>query len=329
MTGNVISTRVRLARNFHGVRFPVKMSDVDAESIIKTVKSALGNGYEVYYVARTSEANAGALMERHLISPELLRSRRGAAITDGESVSVMACEEDHVRIQAIVPGFDPVAAYDTAKAIDDKIGKVAEYAFSDRLGYLTACPTNLGCGMRLSAMCFLPAINKSGKMEEAVAILSETGITVRGEKGEGSKGAGYAFQISNRRSLGVNEKEIIASVSDAVKVLWNMEADERKRLLANRCNRIKDDVFRALGTLENAYMMPHEELIALCGEIKFGIDCGFLRGMTTTEIDELCARFQPYNLMLEKGRPMDKEERAIVRAALLPGALKNLNEVRQ
>lgn len=329
MNDNVISTRVRLARNFHGVRFPAKMSDVDADGIIKTVKSALGNGYEIYYAARTSEADAGALMERHLISPELLRSRRGAAITDGESVSVMACEEDHIRIQAIVGGFDPAGAYDMAKAIDDKIRKKAEYAYSDRLGYLTACPSNLGCGMRLSVMSFLPALNKSGKMEEAVAILSETGITVRGEKGEGSRGAGYAFQISNRRSLGVNEKEIIASVSDAAKLLWNMEAEERKRLLSTRRNALKDEVFRALGTLDHAYMISHEELTALCGEVKFGIDCGFLRGMTTTEIDELCARFQPYNLMLEKGRPMNKEERALVRAALISSALTKLNEVRQ
>lgn len=328
MTDNVISTRVRLARNRHGVRFPAKMSDVDADGIIKAVKSALGNGYEIYYAARTSEADAGALMERHLISPELLRSRRGAAITDGESVSVMACEEDHVRIQAIVQGFDPVGAYDMAKAIDDKIGRNMEYAFSDRLGYLTACPSNLGCGMRLSVMCFLPALNKSGKMEEAVAILSETGITVRGEKGEGSKGAGYAFQISNRRSLGVNEKEIIASVSDAANILERMESEERKRLLATKKDNLKDGVFRALGTLRHAFVMSHEELTSLCGEIKFGIDCGFLRGMTTTEVDELCARLQPYNMMLERRRKMGEEERVRERAARLPSALTNLYEVR-
>lgn len=328
MNDAFISTRVRLARNRRGVRFPSKISEREARELVEAVKDALGDGYVVYDAASASETEAGALMERHLVSRELLSSRRGAAITDGETVSVMVCEEDHFRIQSILRGFDPTGAYEAARVLDEKISKRVEYAFSERLGYLTACPTNLGCGMRLSVMAFLPALCKSGRLEEAIASLSSLGITVRGEKGEGTRGVGYAYQISNRTSLGVSEREIVTAVSEAARRLAETEDDERYELLSRNGDESRDKTFRALGALKHCYIMTDDELGALFGEIKFGASCGFLRGMTIPEIDEVYARLQPYNLTLEEGRRLSEGERVRVRAARLPDALRRLKEVR-
>jgi protein arginine kinase len=313
---SVISTRIRLARNVKGIPFPSKMNARNASIVSDKVYSALGTGYDVYVIKGMDEMEVGALVERHLISKELMNSPFGSVAVDfDETVSVMTGEEDHVRQQVILPGYALEGAYDRANKIDNLISREVEYAFDKKLGYLTACPTNLGTGMRASVMLFLPALTLTDTMKKNVRALSSMNITVRGVYGEGSDALGYVYQISNRCSLGISEYEILTLVSTAVDRLINEEARAREFLIKERASSLKDEIMRAYGIVTNAYMLTTDEVLRYCALVKLGAYYGIVPVADVATIDELVTNVQPYNLVTRyASRLATSEERDICRA---------------
>ena len=228
----VVSTRIRLARNVEGYPFPSHLkNEKQAKDVIRLVTSGLArlDEFKIYYMDNLSEAEALSLKENHLISPNIITKRGAAALINREeSVSIMINEEDHLREQCIVKGLDLQLAYETMSEIDGRISRSMKFAYDEQLGFLTACPTNLGTGLRASVMLFLPALTINGLMPRVIKAVARLGLTVRGIYGEGSRAEGYIYQISNEVTLGVTEEEIIQQVEETVKKVCDLETAERE-----------------------------------------------------------------------------------------------------
>lgn len=326
MLGSVLSTRIRLARNIKDIPFPTRMNAAQANAVAKKVYASLGSGYKLYNIARLGESEAGALVERHLISKELIGCKYGSvAVSDDESVSVMLGEEDHVREQVILKGYRLDDAYRIADALDDRIAEKVRFAYSPDLGYLTACPTNLGTGMRASVMMFLPALTMTDKLGSSAGALNLLDITVRGVYGEGSDATGYVYQISNQRTLGVKEDEILRLVATAADNLADAEAKARDLLLATRTAEVKDEILRAYGIATSAYKMTNRELISSVALIKLGAYYDILGVSNIAAVDNLLTSMQPYNLVASSDVPLSgAEDRDVYRAAVVRGTLRSL-----
>ena len=253
----VMSTRIRLARNLEGYPFPSHLkSDKQAKEIIRLASSGLSRleEFRLHYMDGISEDEAQSLIENHLISPALLNNRRRSAvlINHEESISVMINEEDHLREQCIVKGLDLQFAYETMSEVDGCISGTMKFAFDEQLGYLTACPTNLGTGLRASVMMFLPALTINGVMPRIMKSVARLGLTVRGIYGEGSAAEGYTYQISNEVTLGVTETEILRGVEEVVLKICKLEETERERLATGvSALDIQDECLRSYGILLN------------------------------------------------------------------------------
>ncbi len=297
MRDSIISTRIRLARNIRSYPFPSRLTAQMASEITKKITDALSSDFDNFKVRGMSEVETGALVERHLISKELMGSEFGSVSVDGdETVSVMLNEEDHARIQVILPGFCLHDAYTKCEEIDDMLEEKVRYAFSSKVGYLTACPTNLGTGMRASVMVFLPALKLLKKLKSKIAELGNE-ITVRGVYGEGSDGHGFIYQISNRVSLGLSEREILDLVGEAVEKLCVEEERARETLLVKNKDKLTDEICRALGTAVSAHLMSIDELSRCCSMLKLGVYYGILPLMPVRAIDELMDEMQHYTLV--------------------------------
>lgn len=326
MNASVASTRIRLARNVKGMPFPRKMNASQAREISRKVYETLGSGYKLYDIKRLGETEAGALVEKHLISKELLACGCGSvAVSDDETISVMLNEEDHIREQVILAGLKPDEAYTLADALDDRIGEKVEFAFDGRLGYLTACPTNLGTGMRASVMLFLPALTITDALASAAGQLGMYNITLRGVYGEGSDALGFMYQVSNQRTLGVTEREILELVRAAVKHILDAEERARDFLMATRGPEVKDEIMRAYGVAANAYKLSGDELIKYLSFIKLGAYYGLLDVKRIAKLDELETAMLPYGLVSSSDVPLaDADERDVYRAAYVRETLKGL-----
>lgn len=233
--GTLVSTRIRLARNLEGYPFPSHLKgEKQAKEIIRLVSSGLNRlaDFKLYYMDAIDDWEANSLVENHLISRDLVaRKRLGAAlINDDKSISVMINEEDHLREQCIIKGLQLRRAYDRLSEIDSKIGRSIKFAYDERLGYLTACPTNLGTGLRASVMLFLPAITINDSLREVVKYISRLGLTVRGMYGEGSDAEGYMYQVSNEITLGETEDKILSLVESVARNIFEQEKAEREML---------------------------------------------------------------------------------------------------
>ena len=318
--GTLVSTRIRLARNLEGYPFPSHLKDEkQAKEIIRLVSSGLNRleDFKLYYMDGITEWEANSLKENHLISPDLIARRRSAAalINDDRSISVMINEEDHLREQCIVSGLQLRRAYDKISEIDSKIGMSIKFAYDEQLGYLTACPTNLGTGMRASVMLFLPAVTINGKLHELVRSISRLGLTVRGVYGEGSEAEGYMYQVSNEVTLGVTEDEILTSVEQVAHRICELEEAERKNLLSGSSRlKVKDKCLRAYGTATNCAILASGELTGLAADIKLGACLGYIPIDGVAAIDEIVTRMRPYNINKSAGRNLSASERDVYRA---------------
>ncbi len=318
--GVVVSTRVRLARNIAGHPFPGKLGDEEAKKIIADVRnavesSAVGTHFRWHDLANESELAARSLMERHLISPEMLQTgrTRGALISDDGAVSIMINEEDHLRIQVIYPGLCIREAYEAADKIDDLINERLAYSFDKDLGYLTHCPTNLGCAMRASVMMHLPRLTESGAMEGLITSAQKIGYTVRGMYGEGSEASFGVYQISNQESLGVSEDEIVKGLSSVVGQIIEKERKISENEEKRDPDAKRDKVFRAIGTLGHAVIISTNEALALLFEMRGGIPK--IVNVDYDEIDELIWRVMPASI--SDGKAIQPRERDLARAKLL------------
>lgn len=318
--GTVISTRVRLARNIEGYPFPSHFdNDKQAKEIIRLVSSGLSrlDEFRLLYMDKVEDEQAVCLIESHLISPKLLDNRlfSAALINREESVSVMINEEDHLREQCIVKGLDLRLAYDTMSEIDGCIARSMKFAYDEQFGYLTACPTNLGTGLRASVMLFLPAITINGLIPKVVRTITRLGLTVRGVYGEGSDAQGFMYQISNEVTLGVTEEEILSQVEGVVEKIQKLEEAERRRLKNGpSALDVKDDCMRAYGILTNCARLSTKEFISLASKVKLGSCLGYLDINGVSKIDDLVLKLSPANITAAAGKALTPLERDVYRA---------------
>ncbi len=316
----VISTRVRLARNLEGYPFPSHLKDEkQAKEIIRLVSSGLNrlDEFNLYYMDTLSEEVALSLKENHLISPNLIANKRysAALINREESVSIMINEEDHLREQCIVKGLDLHLAYDTMSEIDNRISGSMKFAYDEQLGFLTACPTNLGTGLRASVMFFLPALALNGLMPKVIRSVSRLGLTVRGSYGEGSDAEGFVYQISNEVTLGVSEEEILSQVEEVVGKVCELEEAERNSLKDGRAAlEIEDECRRSYGILTNCAKLSTGELTKLAAYVKLGACLGYIKIGDVSQIDELVVKMRPSNINAAAARQLTPAERDVYRA---------------
>ena len=330
--GTVVSTRVRLARNLEGYPFPFHLKgEKQAKEIIRLISSGVSgmDEFTLHYMDVIPDEQAVCLMENHLISPKLIKNKRYAAalINGEESVSIMINEEDHIREQCFVKGLDLRLAYETMSEIDNRISGSMKFAFDEQLGFLTACPTNLGTGLRASVMLFLPAMTVNGLMQNVIRSISRLGLTVRGVYGEGSEAEGYMYQISNEVTLGVTEDEILTQVEGVVRKVCQLEEAERRNLMSgSSALDIRDECMRAYGILTNCAKLSTREFVKLTAKAKLGACLGYINIHDVTKMDDLVVKLRPSNITAAAGKPLTPLERDVYRARFCGKELKKLTE---
>ena len=258
-------------------------------------------------------SQAVSLAERHLISPEFASDRagRGLLLTDDEAISIMLCEEDHIRLQVMMSGLALKEAYSVADKVDNLIGSKLNYAYDDRIGYLTQCPTNLGTAMRASVMLHLPALTRCGQIGKLASTVSKLGLVIRGAYGEGSSPRGDIYQLSNQITLGISEETALDNLQSITLQLVAQERAAAEKLLESPFE--KDKVFRALGILQNARVLSGDEFMELASLLRMGISNKTI-DFDITKLNELSFKVQPATINAIEGRELSSQDRDIVRA---------------
>ena len=330
LSGSVITSRVRLARNLKD--YPFKVTNVaKAKDIVAKVNRALVkcDTFNLYYMSNLSSIQLEAMKEGHLISQALIDNKECGAclINKDKSLSVMVNEEDVIREQCFLKGLSLTEAYKKLTVIDDELSKNLNLAFDDRLGYLTACPTNLGTGLRASVMMFLPALTESGKINALIREVADLGLTVRGVYGEGSDAEGYMYQISNEVTLGVSEYEILQEVENTVTQICRAERDEMERIYVKRELKTMDTARKSYGILTNAVMLSYSEFLRHIADVKLGAMLGLISFKSDNDIekiDELIVKVRPASLCESFGKRLNRTDRDILRAEVVSAQLKKL-----
>jgi protein arginine kinase len=318
----VISSRIRLARNLSDIPFPSVMAESEADKVKELVKKAifdsktiLSTQFSEYDMKKITPLERQSLVERHLISPDLAQNTKNgsALIKNDGTISILINEEDHLRIQTIFNGLNLKEAWDLADKIDDLIEENLSYAFNEKLGYLTACPTNVGTGIRASVMVHLPALTITGQIGNILNSVSKIGIAVRGMYGEGTQSLGDIYQISNQVTLGQSEIEIIENLEGIVKQIINNERKAREDLYKRRKVQIEDRIGRAYGLLTNAKVMSTQEFMRLISDVRLGAVLNIIN-IDIQKIDEITTHIQPGNLQKIIGKQLEPYERDVKRA---------------
>jgi len=323
----VISSRIRVARNLSHFAFPHMLSVDKAEEIIHAVTLALENKelisnsgrLEVSRMSELSPVERQILVEKHLISPDLLQNheKKAVALRDDEVLNVMINEEDHLRIQCILPGLQLESAWEQVDKLDDGLEKTLDYAFSERFGYLTACPTNVGTGLRASVMVHLPGLVHTDQIKNVLATVSKLGLTVRGLYGEGTEAAGNLFQISNQVTLGHSETEIIQNLVSVTRQLLERERAARQALYKERREQLEDRIGRSYGILKHACMLSSDEAMKRFSDVRLGIDLKIIKDVKPELITELMVLTRPAFLIKKAGSDISAFERDVRRAELV------------
>ena len=335
----VISSRIRLARNLSDFPFIARTTEADREQIeqilharIDALQAAgrfptsLSSG-ELHYVdvGDLEDVDRQFLVERQLISREHAESEGARAVViDGlERFSVMINEEDHLRIQVMHSGLDLDTAWQQINEIDDLLEEQITYAYNDRLGYLTACPTNVGTGVRVSVMLHLPALVITRQIDKVFRSLQKINLAVRGLYGEGSQAMGDFYQISNQVTLGMSEQELTSKVADVVPVLLDYERQAREYLIRESQETLHDRVSRAYGILRTAQTISSEETLHLLSSVRMGVNLGLIGDVEIPTVNKLFVHTQPAHLQKLAGMDLDQSDRNIERATYLRQHLNN------
>lgn len=324
-----MSTRIRLARNVEGYPFPGFIAD-DARADLETkLKGWIGKAQvadDIQYQNLNSlpTLQRTLLVEKHIISRELANGSGDRGVTFGadELISVMTNEEDHLRIQVLRTGLKLAEAFETIRRIDQKLEKEIPYAYSEQFGYLTACPTNCGTGMRISVMLHLPALVLLNQIQKVFQAATKVGLTVRGFYGEGTNASGDFFQISNQHTLGRTEDESLAVVERIVTKIVEYERGVRKHLMESNRMLLEDKVWRSLGVLRYARKLTSEEAMELLSAVRLGVTMNLVPGLNIADVNELFVLTQPAHLQALKGRVLEAPERDVARANLVRDRLK-------
>ena len=313
----VLSTRVRLARNLTEYPFPIRLDETQKKDIGNTVKDILqaDKTYQLNFIdmSALSSAETVSLAEKHLISPEFACDTLGRSLllSDEEDISIMICEEDHIRIQTVYPGLSLSEAFETAFKIDGVLEDKLSYAFDENLGYLTQCPTNIGTALRASVMLHLPALNKKGAMQRLSTTVAKLGLTLRGSYGEGSEISGDIYQLSNQVTLGISEEAAIKNLNSIAMQIITQEKQARAILVKDED--YLDRIYRAYGILKSAYKLTSKELINLISYVRVGVSEGIL-DIPAEKLRELTVLLQPATLNALSGKVLTQTERDVLRS---------------
>ena len=321
----VISSRVRLARNLQRFPFLTRANEEQRGEIHESIRRALSslglaeNGHCYVDLAETNDLTSRFLLERHLISRELANGSggRGVLFNKSEMLAVMVNEEDHLRIQAIRAGFEVDAAYAEIKAIDDRLDEQLQFAYNNEFGYLTACPTNVGTGMRASVMLHLPALVFTKQIDKVFASVTKINLAVRGFYGEGTQASGDFYQISNQVTLGIGEMQILELLDRVVPKIVTYEREVRDHLVAKDRLSLEDRIWRAFGILKAARSISSEETMDLLSSVRLGVNLGLLENVDISTVNELFILTQPAHLQRLKKRDLSPAERDATRAEFI------------
>ena len=310
----VISTRIRIARNLADYPFPVRLDNKSKIEVNEKIRDALDGKENLTYteLKTLTRSQIVSLAERHLISPEFASNSdaRALLMSDNEDISIMLCEEDHIRIQVMKSGLALKEAYELADKIDTEINQ----SLNEKLGYLTQCPTNLGTGMRASVMLHLPALTAKGQIGSLASTVSKLGLTIRGAYGEGMSAMGDLYQLSNQVSLGISEKSAIDNLKTITLQLAAQERAAREE--ASKSIETEDAVFRAYGILKSARILSTKEFMSLISKVRLGAVLGMIKTDLKT-INELMVSMQPATINAFVGKTLSLEERDVERAKIV------------
>jgi protein arginine kinase len=326
----VISSRVRLARNLKNHAFPGWAKKTERLQILETIKpiveslSEMSDAFSVYS-QDLSALEKQVLVERHLISREHAAKGVGSAVVMNrrQTLSIMINEEDHLRMQAIRAGLQLKSVFKMIDKVDSALEERLDFAFHPQVGYLTACPTNVGTGMRGSAMVHLPALVLSEQINQVIQAVNKIGLAVRGLYGEGTEALGNLFQVSNQTTLGEKEDEIIARLHKVIEQIIEHEQNARQMLVQKKPNTLLDHIGRGYGILRHAYSMTSKEALNLLSFMKLGIDLGFFPEDCRQSVDELFMETQPAHLQKGSQQKLAAEERDSLRAQIVRAKLGN------
>jgi len=319
----VISSRVRLARNLENYPFSEKITEDQAVALVNEVKDITDfleekdkRKFYACNIKSLSEIDKAAMVEHHIVSPLLAAKEQttGLILADDETISIMINEEDHVRIQAIMAGMNLESALEEADRIDDIAYEKLSFAYDEKYGYLTSCPTNIGTGMRASCMVFLPALTSARMIPKLIEEVSKYGVTIRGIYGEGTKSLGSIYQISNQKTLGISENEIIDNLKRIVLQVVKQERKRREYMLSVSAEEIEDQVYRSYGVLKYARQISSEDAMTLLSQLKFGADSGLVKFDRKFNIHKLMMGVQPGSLQWALGKNVGSASRDQSRA---------------
>lgn len=320
----ILSARVRVARNLEGHAFPGRASETELNAVRERLLDALSrNNYlSNALVVRLEDADdttRDVLVERHLVSSEFVRGGVGQAVVvgEGEVASAMVNEEDHLRLQCIRSGLMPTDAWRLVDRIESEMDRNLHYAFSSDWGYLTACPTNAGTGLRVSVLVHLIGLARDGKIGQVLGSISKLGLSVRGYYGEGSSSLGGFFQVSNQTTLGQSEEDIAYTVERVAAQLTSLELESRDLLVERRRLELEDEVHRSLGALRSARLITADEVMEHCSSLRLGIGLGLLEGVEMATVNHLLVVTQPGHLAYARGDSSSSVERDRARADLV------------
>jgi len=321
-----ISTRVRLARNYTDLPFPAGMTRAQYKKLCERVVNRLGSKeFTRLDMASLSPVERQVLVERHLASKELIDRTDGMLLLSrDETISIMVGEEDHLRIQCLLPGLRLEEADNLSRSVDAMLSADG-YAFDPELGYLTACPTNVGTGMRASVMLHLPAMVATGSIESLIETVGKFGYTLRGYYGEGTRADGDMVQISNQVTLGISEEEIIGNLSEVVRNIIKKERSAREALLKGDNGQLLDRLHRSLGILKYARRLSTEEMMQRLSDVKLGLSLGLFEGVTFADLNRLTTLCQPASIAAKLSGATTSEQRDEARAKMVRVALKDCN----
>src|SRR2546425_3399175 len=327
----VISSRVRLARNLRNRAFPGWAKKAERTAILELIRPHVEELPEMQdsfseLLQDLSALEKQVLVERHLISREHAAKGVGSAIIMNrkQTLSVMVNEEDHLRMQSIRSGLQLRQAFKLVDKVDSALEGKLDFAYDAKLGYLTACPTNVGTGMRASAMLHLPGLVLSELINQVIQAVNKIGLAVRGLYGEGTEAMGNLFQISNQTTLGDKEDEIIARLTKVIETIIEKEHDARHMLIQKKSNTLWDQIGRAYGVLTFAHAMSSKEALNLLSIIKLGVDLGAFPEDKRLPVDELFIDIQPAHLQKSSQQKLNAEERDHMRAEIIRARLKVL-----
>jgi protein arginine kinase len=324
----VLSSRIRLARNIRGYPFTHRSNADRQAQVFDAARDAISSapslaGAETVRVDRTSSLDRQYLVERHLISPDLASASgpRGVAIGEGETTSIMINEEDHLRIQSVLSGLDLAETWKRADRVDDELDARLDLAFSPEWGFLTACPTNAGTGLRASVLIHLPALVLTKQIAKVLRGITQVGLAVRGMFGEGTEVMGNFFQISNQTTLGAGEPDTLESLDRVTRQIIDHEKSATEVLLKSARLQVEDKVFRSYGILRECRVVSSQEVLSLVSAVRFGHSAGLLDRSDLRVLNRLMIETLPAHLQKRAGEKLDQVERDYRRAALIRESL--------